>query len=75
MEAVDDLLPQLLSVTLLLLMQEMRSIPCQLVHYGCARGDLLLGSLLNHHVLNKLLTLAVYSFLFLDLEFILLEVT
>lgn len=52
MEAVDDLLPQLLPVTLLLLMQEVRSVPCQLVHYGCARGYLLLGSLFVHHVLD-----------------------
>ena len=59
MEAVDDLLPQLFSVTLLLLMQELCGIPCQLVHYGCARGDLLLRGFFNDHILNKLLTLAV----------------
>ena len=52
MEGDDDLLPQLLPVTLLLLMQEVCSIPSKLVHYGSARGDLLLGCLLNHHVLN-----------------------
>ena len=59
METVDDLLPQFFSVTLLLLMQELCRIPGQLVHYGCARGDLLLGGLFNHHVMNQLLTLAV----------------
>ena len=59
MKAVDDLLSQLLPVTLLLLMQELCGIARQLVHYGCARGDLLLGGLFNDHVLNQLLTLAV----------------
>jgi hypothetical protein len=40
-------------------MQELCGIPGQLVHYRCPHGDLLLGGLLNDHILNQLLTLTV----------------